>query len=224
MNNLFAFRSRDIGLWMRQFNGLRDRHPGLWPPLPRLMLLLIFILAVVACGAWLFWTNQWDELEQGRAQEEKLRMSFRDKVIQSQNLELLRAQKTRVMDEVAKLERQLPDKAQMDAMLSEINQAGVGRGLQFELFKPGQVKLSEHYAELPIDIRLSGGYHALAGFVSDIANLSRIVTLDYLSISRQKDNLAFQAVAHTYRYLDPAESAQFLALQPKTNKQKGHAP
>ncbi len=224
MSDTSAFRTRDFATWARQFNGLRDRHPGLWPSLPRLMLLVAFILAVVAGGAWLFWTSQWDEIEQGRAQEEKLRMNFRDKVIQSQNLELLRVQKTHVMAEVAKLERQLPGKAEMDAMLSEINQAGIGRGLQFELFKPGQVQLSEHYAELPIDIRLSGGYHALAGFVSDIANLPRIVTLDHVGISRQKDNLAFQAVAHTYRYLDPAESEQFLTLQSQTNKQKVRAP
>lgn len=212
------------GLWARQFSGLRERHPGLWPSLPRLALLLAFILAVVAGGAWLLWMSQWDELDQGQAEEEKLRTAFREKVRQSQHLELLRAQKARVMAEVAKLERQLPGKAEMDAMLSEINQAGVSRGLQFELFKPGQVQLSEHYAELPIDIRLSGGYHALAAFASDIANLPRIVTMDHLTMTRQKEGLAFQAIAHTYRYLDPVESQQFLARQSDANRQKGRTP
>ena len=219
--SLSALRS---GSWTRQFSGLRERHPGLWPSLPRLTLLLAFVLAVVAGGAWLLWMSQWDELEQGHAEEEKLRTAFREKVRQSQHLELLRAQKERVTAEVAKLERQLPGKAEMDAMLSEINQAGVSRGLQFELFKPGQVQFSEHYAELPIDIRLSGGYHALAGFVSDIANLPRIVTVDHLAITRQKEGLSFQAIAHTYRYLDPAESQQFIARQSEANRQKGRTP
>ncbi len=224
MSEARAFLGRDPIAWMQQFNGLRDRHPGLWPSLPRLVLLLTFIAVVVAGGAWVVWIDQWDALEQGRVQEERLRIAFRGKVIQSQNLDLLRAQKTRVTNEVAKLERQLPGKAEMDAMLSEINQAGIGRGLQFELFKPGQVRLSEHYAELPIDIRLSGDYHSLAGFVSDIANLPRIVTLDHLSIVRQKEALAFQAVAHTYRYLDAAESQQFLARQAEASKSKGRNP
>lgn len=209
-----------VDVWVRQFRGLREQAPGLWPLLPRLTLLLTVIAAVILGGAWLLWMSQWDGIEQGRAEEEKLRTAFREKVRQSQNLEMLRTQKTYVVAEVAKLERQLPGKAEMDAMLSEINQAGVSRGLQFELFKPGQVRLTEHYAELPIDIRMSGSYHALAGFVSDIANLPRIVTMDHLMITRQKESLAFQAVAHTYRYLDPAESQQFLAQQSKTSKQK----
>ncbi len=224
MSDTYALVVRRAQAWMQQFRGLRGRAPGLWPWLPQLTLLLAFIVAVILGGAWLLWMSQWDEIAQGRTQEEKLRTAFREKIQQSQNLELLRSQKVRVMGEVAKLERQLPGKAEMDAMLSEINQAGVSRGLQFELFKPGQVRLTEHYAELPIDIRMSGGYHALAGFVSDIANLPRIVTVDHLMITRQKDSLAFQAVAHTYRYLDAAESQQFLAQQSEASKQKGRSP
>lgn len=224
MSDASALFVRGSKAWMQQFKGLRDRAPGLWPLLPRLALLLAFIVVVIVSGAWLLWMNQWDEIEQGRAEEEKLKTAFRDKVRQSQNLELLRLQKARVMAEVEKLERQLPGKAEMDAMLSEINQAGVSRGLQFELFKPGQIRLTEHYAELPIDLRMSGSYHALGGFVSDIANLPRIVTMDHLTITRQKDSLAFQAVAHTYRYLDPAESQQFLAHQSESSKQKGRSP
>jgi type IV pilus assembly protein PilO len=220
MSTVNVVSAHDSSAWMQQFSGLRDRHPALWPSLPRLLLLTLFIMAVIAGGAWLLWLSQWEALEYARAEEQKLRSVFREKVIQTKNLKLLRAQKTRVMAEVAKLERQLPGKAEMDAMLSEINQAGVGRGLQFELFKPGQVQISQHYAELPIDIRLSGGYHALGGFISDIANLPRIVTIDRLTISRQKDGLAFQAVAHTYRYLDPADSDQVLARPSGTAGQK----
>ena len=195
-------------IWLRcrqQFRGLRYRHPGLWPPLPRLIVLLAFMLLTVVAGAWLFWLDQWADLEQGRIEEEKIRQTFVDKLSQSQSLDVLRKQKASVLAQVELLEQQLPGKAEMDALLSEINQAGVGRGLQFELFKPGQLQLKAHYAELPIEIKLSGSYDALAGFVSDIANLPRIVTLDHLSIHRQKDTQSFEAIAHTYRYLDKAE-------------------
>lgn len=222
MSAPLALPMPEVSTWIRQFSGLGDRHPSMWPALPRMLLLLALIAAIAAGGAWWLWSGQWDGLEQGRAEEEKLRMAFRAKIIQSKNLELLRAQKIRVMAQVAKLERQLPGKAEMDAMLSEINQAGVGRGLQFELFKPGQVQLREHYAELPIDIRLTGTYHALAAFVSDIANLPRIVTLDHISVSKQKDVLGFQATVHTYRYLDPAETQPLIARSPETHLQKGH--
>jgi type IV pilus assembly protein PilO len=184
---------------------LQERHPGLWPILPRLLLLLAFTLLLIAAGAWLLWMDQWEQLEKGQAEEEKIRQEFIDKIRQSQNLDLLRKRKVAVLAQVEKLEKQLPGKAEMDALLSEINQAGVGRGLQFELFKPGQLQLTEHYAELPIAIKLTGNYHALAGFVSDIANLPRIVTIDNLSISRQKDGQIFEAIVHTYRYLDKAE-------------------
>ena len=194
-----------LHLCVRQFRGLQERHPGLWPILPRLLLLLAFTLLLIAAGAWLLWMDQWEQLEKGQAEEEKIRQEFIDKIRQSQNLDLLRKRKVAVLAQVEKLEKQLPGKAEMDALLSEINQAGVGRGLQFELFKPGQLQLTEHYAELPIAIKLTGNYHALAGFVSDIANLPRIVTIDNLSISRQKDGQIFEAIVHTYRYLDKAE-------------------
>jgi type IV pilus assembly protein PilO len=113
-----------------------------------------------------------------------------------------------VVARVEILGRQLPGKSEMDSLLSEINQAGAGRGLQFELFKPGQLQLRPHYAELPIDIKLTGNYHALAGFVADIANLPRVVTIDHLMITQQKEGLqTFEAVVHTYRYLDKQETA-----------------
>lgn len=191
--------------WRRQFSGLRHRHPGLWPWLPCFILLLSFMLLTIMAGAWLLWVGQWEQLAQGQVDEERLRSEFVDKVRQSQSLALLRKQKLSVLAQVEALEQQLPGKAEMDALLSEINQAGMGRGLQFELFKPGPVQIKAHYAELPIEVRLSGTYHALAGFVSDIANLPRIVTIDHIAISRQKDGQAFEAIVHTYRYLDKAE-------------------
>lgn len=208
-------------LWAAQFRGLQERHPGLWPSLPRLMLLVMLTLLVIMAGAGLLWMDQWERLEQGQAEEAKIRHEFTEKVRQSQSLALLRKQKIAVLARVEKLEQQLPGKAEMDALLSEINQAGVGRGLQFESFKPGQLQLKEHYAELPIAIKLSGNYHALAGFVSDIANLPRIVTIDNVSITRQKEGQIFEAIVHTYRYLDKAETDAQNKRQASRPKGKG---
>jgi len=123
-------------------------------------------------------------------------------------LEGLRKQKIQVEHYVSALEKQLPSKAEMDALLSDISQAGLGRGLQFELFKPGAAVPKDYYAELPIDIRLNGSYHDMGAFASDVAHLSRIVTLNNLSIGAGKDGaLTLDAVAKTFRYLDPEEVA-----------------
>lgn len=195
-----------LQLWAQQFKGLQGRHPGLWPRAPRIAALVVILLSVIAGGVWLCWVDQWETLNQAQSEEERLRQSFRKKIGQVQNLQPLRQQKKAVSARVDLLSRQLPSKSEMDALLSEINQAGTGRGLQFELFKPGQVQLRPHYAELPIDIRLTGNYHAFAGFMSDIANFSRIVTIDHLVINQQKEGVqVFDAVMHTYRYLDKEE-------------------
>ena len=167
------------------------------------------------------WIDQWEILDHERAQEIELRKLFRHKVGQAQNLEALRQKKAAVSDRVEALGRQLPGKSEMDALLSEINQAGTGRGLQFELFKPEQLRLHPYYAELPIAIKLVGNYHALAGFVSDIANLPRVVTIDHLVINQQKEGVqSFEAIVHTYRYLDKEEANEqakrLLATQKKT--------
>lgn len=211
--------AQSVQRWTEQFKTLQGRHPGLWPVVPRVMALLIIAMSVIAGGAWVAWLEQWETLTQARIEEDRLRQSFRKKVGQAQNLEALRQQKNAVSVRVDLLSRQLPNKSEMDALLSEINQAGAGRGLQFELFKPGQIQLQAHYAELPIDIRLSGNYHAFAGFVSDVANFSRVVTIDRLVISQQKDGVqVFEAIMHAYRYLDKEE----LGLQTKqtSGKQK----
>ncbi len=203
--------------FLQQFRGLEGRHPALWPALPRALCAVASLLAVVMVGWWFVWTAQWDELATDQQTEQRLRQEFQLKTLQAQNFEQLQQQKRDVQAQIDELGRQLPRKAEMDALLSEINQLGMNRGLQFELFKPGQVQLHEHYAELPIEIRLSGPYHALAGFVSDVANMPRIVTLDKLVISSQRDGVQnFESLVHTFRYLDPEE----IALQKQQANEK----
>lgn len=190
-----------------QFRGLNGRHPGLWPIAPRLLCALGAMALVVFLGWYLYWSPQLEELETGRQEEVKLKDAYKDKVRQAINLDALRKQKEQVGEYVATLEKQLPSKAEMDALLSDINQAGLGRGLQFELFKPGQVVVKDYYAELPINIKVTGNYHDVGAFTSDIANLPRIVTLNNLSLVSQKDGgpLSLDAVAKTFRYLDREE-------------------
>ncbi len=142
----------------------------------------------------------------GKQEEVKLKDAYKDKVRQAVNLDALRKQKEQVGEYVATLEKQLPSKAEMDALLSDINQAGLGRGLQFELFKPGQVIVKDYYAELPISIKVTGNYHDVGSFTSDIANLPRIVTLNNLQLTTLKDgSLSLETVAKTFRYLDREE-------------------
>ena len=189
-----------------QFRGLNGRHPGQWPVIPRMLCGLGMLLAVVVLGWFLYLNSQQEEITQGEQQEEKLRNEYKDKIRQAINLDNLRKQKEQVGEYVATLEKQLPSKAEMDALLSDINQAGLGRGLQFELFKPGQVVVKDYYAELPINIKVSGHYHDVGAFTSDIANLPRIVTLNNLNLAAGKDGvLTLDAIAKTFRYLDKDE-------------------
>ena len=166
------------------------------------------VVACAAIGYFLVWNAQMSELDSLRQQEGTLKEQYRAKLQQSINLEELRRQKEQVNQYVLTLEKQLPSKAEMDALLSDINQAGIGRGLQFELFRPGQVNLREYYAELPISVKVSGRYHDLGAFASDIANLPRIVTLNNLNIQSSKDlTLSLDATAKTFRYFDEDEMA-----------------
>jgi type IV pilus assembly protein PilO len=191
-----------------QFRGLNPNDPSVWPAAPRYAL-CIAVTVLVLVALWFVWlTNSNDELEAARATEVTLRADYQKKVAQAANLELLKKQREQVQQYVTLLEKQLPSKAEMDALLSDINQAGLGRSLQFELFRPGQVAVKDYYAELPIALRVSGRYHDMGAFVADVANLSRIVTLNDLSISPQKDGaLTMEATARTYRYLDDQEQA-----------------
>ncbi|MBK4733859.1 type IV pilus inner membrane component PilO [Noviherbaspirillum pedocola] len=203
MKNLTSFS--DIGAQFRNLNG---RHPGQWPLVPRALCGVGVLAAVLFLGWFLYWSGQLEELDAGHQKEQQLRDAYKIKIQQAVNLDALRKQKEQVSEYVSTLEKQLPSKAEMDALLSDINQAGLGRGLQFELFKPGQVVVKDYYAELPIDIKITGSYHDIGAFTGDIANLPRIVTLNNLDLSATKDGtMTLEAIAKTFRYLDKEEVA-----------------
>jgi type IV pilus assembly protein PilO len=198
----------DTAALSAQFRNLRGRHAGLWPPLPRGLLMLAVFASIVAAGYGFYWRGLFEELDKGRQEEQQLKAQYVDKIKQAVNLPVLRKQKEQVLQFVSQLEKQLPSKAEMDALLSDINQAGLGRSLQFELFRPGQIAVRDYYAELPIVLRVSGKYHDIGAFASDIANLSRIVTLNNLTVLPRPDGaLTMDATAKTFRYLDPQEVA-----------------
>ncbi len=209
-----------------QFRDLNPKEPGQWPILPKIAICIAVIIAVVGLG-WLAVLSDADKsLEAARAKEPKLKDDYRSKLTQAVNLNELKKQKEQVQEYVTQLEKQLPGKAEMDALLSDINQAGIGRGLQFELFRPGQIVVKDYYAELPIAIKVSGRYHDVGSFVADVANLSRIVTLHNLTIMPPpKDTsgtLMMEATARTYRYLDAAEVAEVKrAAAAAKSKEKG---
>lgn len=196
----------------RQFTNLDTKDPSLWPILPR-VLLCIFIAAAVAVALWYVkLTDYQAELEAERAKEVSLREDYKKKLEKAVSLDLLKKQREQVQQYVLQMEKQLPSKAEMSALLSDINQAGLGRSLQFDLFKPGQVVVREYYAELPIAIRVTGRYHDMGAFASDVAHLSRIVTLNDVAINvpaKDKDkfsgSLTMDATARTFRYLDTEE-------------------
>jgi type IV pilus assembly protein PilO len=197
--------SRDL---ISQFRGLTLDNVGTWPAAPRIVLWLV-VIAAFGVGGWFgLWSAQEEQLTQLQAEEEKLKDDYKSKLQQAINLDELRKQREQVSQYVLTLEKQLPSKSEMDALLSDINQSGVGRGLDFELFKPGQTNVKEYYAELPIAIKLVGKYHDLGSFASDIANLPRIVTLNNLNVIVGKGSaLTMDATAKTYRYLDAEEIA-----------------
>ncbi|MFZ4551429.1 MAG: type 4a pilus biogenesis protein PilO [Aquabacterium sp.] len=206
-----------------QFQGLNPNEPGQWPILPKLAAFLFAALAVLAIAWTLLLSGQSDELQSERDKEPQLKEEYRSKVAQAINLGELRKQRIQVEEYVKQLEKQLPGKAEMDALLSDINQAGLGRGLDFDLFRPGQVVVKDYYAELPISIRVTGRYHDIGAFTGDIANLSRIVTLHNLQIANinAKDTsgqLYMEATARTYRYLDPAEVDAMRSDKDKSKK------
>ncbi len=206
----------DLNAWFEgvadQFRGLNPNEPGQWPLLPKLATFL-FVVALVCLAGWLFaLSDAQTALDDVRAGEPKLREQYQAKLKQAINLPELRKQKSQVEEYVLQLEKQLPNKAEMDALLSDINQAGLGRGLQFELFRPGQEVMKDYYAEKPISLRVSGRYHDVGAFAADVANLSRIVTLHNLSVvtpaKDQGGTLVMEATARTYRYLDANEVAE----------------
>jgi type IV pilus assembly protein PilO len=214
-----------LGDAVSQFRGLNTREPGQWPALPKVVSWLAVAIAMLVAGWLVVLSASQDALDAERNKEPGLKQDYRAKLAQAVNLSELRKQKLQVEEYVTQLEKQLPGKAEMDALLSDINQAGLGRGLQFELFRPGQVVVRDYYAELPISIRVSGRYHDLGSFAADIANLSRIVTLHNLSIvgvreaaGQQSGMLSMDATARTYRYLDSAELDEIKRAAAARNK------
>lgn len=191
-----------------QFTGLNPNDPASWPAVPRYALCATLTIAVVA-ALWFVWLSASDdELTVEQAQEVVLKEDYKKKLAQAVNLEALKKQREQVQQYVTQLEKQLPSKAEMDALLSDINQAGLGRSLQFELFRPGLVSVREYYAELPIAVKITGKYHDIGAFASDISGLSRIVTLNNLALTPGKDgNLVLDTTAKTFRYLDSDEIA-----------------
>ena len=192
----------------RQFSNLDRNDPSVWPIFPKI-LLCIFIAIIVATILWFSMLKDYQaELEAAEAQELNLRDDFKKKLQKAVSLDALKKQREQVQQYVTQLEKQLPSKAEMAALLSDINQAGLGRSLQFEMFKPGAIVVKDYYAELPISLRINGQYHDIGAFASDVAFLSRIVTLNNISImplGKDGGSLSMDATARTYRYLDPEE-------------------
>lgn len=187
---------------------LDPKKIGSWPVLPKLGVLLLVLLAILGAAYWFIWNDQLAENEKERKKTDDLKTTFLDKKKVAINLPDHRKQLDDIGKQFGALLKQLPGKSEMDALLTDINQAGLGRGLQFELFKPAASEtVKEFYAELPITIRVTGNYHDIGAFAGDIGKLSRIVTLNDISIGSGKDVLAMDATAMTYRYLDDTEVA-----------------
>jgi type IV pilus assembly protein PilO len=194
------------------FRNLNPRDVGAWPVVPRVSLLLGLFALILVAGWWFVWSDQLDELAAKQKDEDKLKEEFLVKKRQAVNLDSYTQQLNQIDRSFGALLKQLPNKSEVDSLLVEINQAGMGRGLQFDLFKPGQEVIKDFYAELPINVKLTGSYHDFGAFAGDIGRLSRIVTLNNISIgvnAQSKDgSLAMEAVTKTFRYLDEEEVAQ----------------
>jgi type IV pilus assembly protein PilO len=219
--------SVDVGSFADQFKGLDFKQPGQWAIGPKLLAWGLVAAVVVGIGYGVLLNGAHEELDVERGREPTLKADYRNKLGQAVNLAELQKQKLQVEEYVTQLEKQLPGKAEMDALLSDINQAGLGRGLQFELFRPGSVAVKDYYAELPISIKVTGKYHDIGAFAADIANLSRIVTLHDLNISQVSTDkkgdtggLVMDATARTYRYLDQAEISASKAATTKAGGAK----
>ena len=191
------------------FRRLNFREVGKWPTAPKVIVLTVIVLFIVAMGAFFDWKDQWESLKTAQAEEAKLKDQFKEKKAKAINYDLYVAQLAEVEQSFGALVKQLPNKSEIDALLTDINQAGLGRGLQFDLFRPApQERMGEFYAELPINIKITGNYHDIGAFASDVAALPRIVTLNDLAITNDKGTLTMDAVAKTFRYLDEEEVAK----------------
>lgn len=198
---------------------LNPQDPGSWPWSAKLLAFLVVFAAVVALGVMFDSKDQWDSLQTIQVEEDALKVTFLDKKKQSINLDLIKKQLIETQESLGALLKQLPNKSEMDALLTDINQAGLGRGLQFDLFRPGSESVIDgSFVEQPISIKVSGNYDDLGRFSSDISMLPRIVTLNEIGISPSVGGtLSMEAVAKTYRYLDENEAA----VQKKSTKSGG---
>ncbi|MEO8566693.1 MAG: type 4a pilus biogenesis protein PilO [Betaproteobacteria bacterium] len=197
---------------------LNFREAGNWPLLPKIAVLGLLVVLILLAGAFFDWKDQLDALDRAQEEEAKLRVSYTEKKAKAVNLELYVQQLKEIEQAFGALLKQLPNKSEMDALLTDINQAGLGRGLQFELFRPAtRERLAEFYAELPITVKVTGTYHDMGAFASDVAQLPRIVTLNDIGIINDKGTLVMDATAKTFRYLDEDE----IAKQRKSAKDAG---
>jgi type IV pilus assembly protein PilO len=186
---------------------LDPKKIGSWPAGPKFGTLLLLLLLILGAAYWFDWKDQFERIDAEKAREDQLKGTFVAKKKEALDLPAYRKQLEDIEKQFGALLKQLPGKSEMDALLTDINQAGLGRGLQFELFKPAaQETMQEFYAELPITIRISGSYHDIGAFASDVGKLSRIVTLNDIALAANKDGtLVMDATAKTFRYLDEDE-------------------
>jgi type IV pilus assembly protein PilO len=198
----------NLSQYIEEFKNLNPKDPGTWPLVPKVAALVAILVVIPVGGYFADWQAQLEELEQGRRDEARLKDDYLNKKKQAVNLDLHKQQLREIDTQFGALLKQLPNRSQMDALLVDINQAGLGRGLQFDLFKPAAEVKREFYAEVPIDIKVVGNYHDMGAFAADVGQLPRIVTLNDVSMLVQKDGtLVMDAKARTFRYLDEDEVA-----------------
>ena len=195
--------------WIEELKQLDTKNPGNWPWLFKLIAFVLIFVLILAAGYLFQYQTQIDELEKQKGKEAELKTTFLEKKKMAVNLEAYQQQRAEIEQSFGALLKQLPTRSEMDALLIDINQAGLGRGLQFDLFKPAAAETTtEFYAERPINLKVVGNYHDLGAFASDVAKLPRIVLLNDLKVDLGKEGaLTMEAVARTYRYLDPNEVA-----------------
>ena len=199
----------DLQEILNDFRFMNPNDPGAWPVVPKITVLLGLFLVIMVAGWWFLWSDQLTELETKEREEETLKQQYLDKKKQAVNLDLYIQQLAEIDRSFGALLKQLPNKSEIEALLIEVNQAGLGRGLQFELFRPSQEQIKDFYAELPISVKINGSYHDFGAFAADIAKLPRIVTLNNISIAPVKDGaLSLDATTKTFRYLDEDEIAK----------------
>lgn len=199
----------DLKNLAEDFKHLNPNDPGTWPMAPKVAILLALFAAILAAGWWFLWSDQLAQLEIKQQDEERLKQEFIDKKKQAINLDLYTQQLAEIDRSFGALLKQLPNKSEIESLLVEVNQAGLGRGLQFDLFKPGQEQVRDFYAELPITVKINGNYHDFGAFAADIAKLPRIVTLNNIAIaSAPNGQLTLDATTKTFRYLDEEEVAR----------------